>query len=254
MLALISTDPEEIRYFMSRSVGDRTSEKSDGTVLTYCRIADFPVVLVSVNRAAGTAIVVTPQADVEDIVFSTRAKSLVPYLQAGDFVIANRILPFTGHPGNMDGKVGGLEKDNQKLKVDMIMADRLAEAYSLAFDGRSDRPELVVGGIISGEIGAAAGIEAARLYREFGVVAADREAAEAAGQCQDNGFVSICTIVDDLEVGSDPLQQRRKIPYADLFTILVRYLESRNGREKGSKQTRACGSAAIPIHVAIPEP
>lgn len=260
MIAIISAIEDEIRYFASRSVVDRTEEIEKVGVLIYCRISDRPVLLASGGKGVSdiAAIIEKVMAldDIDEIIFAGQAKALVPYLQAGDFVVANRILPYSGNPKRDNNEAGEVLAKSHALMTDTTIADRLADAYSQSFDGHSNRPELVIGGIISGEAVTADRIAAARLYRDFGVVAADREGLDGARQCQNAGIaiVTICTIVDNFDQRGESQTSFTRSKYADLYTILAKYLDNRGGRDRVVTRKHSNDSAAIPVHVAIPKP
>jgi adenosylhomocysteine nucleosidase len=200
MIAIIGVAREEIGYFQSLTeIKSRVSyagmEFSTGifenseVVLVCTGMGQIPTTV-----AAQIAI---DRFDARLVISGGPAAPLVPYLQQGDMVVADKSIQYDTEKGVLyqNNEIPG---DSSALASGPELTTRLTEAYNAFFGGKSSRPQLVVGAVISSDRIIRERRTIGLLLRDYGAVALDRDGATLARVCKMNSipFILLRTIVD----------------------------------------------------------
>ncbi|MEE9441180.1 MAG: 5'-methylthioadenosine/adenosylhomocysteine nucleosidase [candidate division Zixibacteria bacterium] len=202
MIGLMGALEEEIDLF--RSYAEIEKEyRFAGMDFYRGTIDEEPVVIVQcgvgkVNAAISTQILID-RFDVDSVLLTGLAGSLVPYLQQGDIVAANYLVQHDVDLTAFGRRPGELPSVGRMIETDPGMLKRMNDAYDAVYGEQPNRPQLVVGTIISGDKFVSEKKMIASLQREFGAVGTEMEGAAVAHVCQLNTvpFLVICTISDD---------------------------------------------------------
>ncbi|MFH1700009.1 MAG: 5'-methylthioadenosine/adenosylhomocysteine nucleosidase [Candidatus Zixiibacteriota bacterium] len=202
MIGLMGSLEEEIELFCRHAKIEK-KYKYAGIDFYRGMIDDEPAVIVQcgigkVNAAFSTQILLK-RFDIDRVVLTGVAGPLVPYLQQGDIVAANYLIQHDSDPAAFELRQGERTSAGRMLEADPSMLRRMNEAYNSTYGCQTNRPQMVVGTIISGHIFISDRKTIAFLHREFGAVAADLEGAAVAHVCQLNSvpFIVIRTISDE---------------------------------------------------------
>jgi hypothetical protein len=150
------------------------------------------------------------------------AVSLVPYLQQGDLVVADRILPWPEN--DTSGPFGVIlpEEEPACVLAETELVGGTFAAYELLYAGRSDRPQMIIGSVLSGRFPVVEKHVAAELHRQYGIIAGDRDclamATMAAGQ--DIRFLHMGIV-------SDSPEALNPAAIEPAMAVLRRFLQSR---------------------------
>jgi len=200
MLAIIGSRSEEIGLLRSRSLIDAV-ETVESIRFYLGEFNDTRVVLADTG-AVERGIVATGRIGIDrfgadTVIFTGVAAPLVPYLQHGDMVVADRLMQIGESlktiPDNPQP-----DKDMPMIYADTGLIQRVCQAYESLFSGKSNRPELIKGTVVSDDSGVFDRKLSGRLQREYGAVAVDKDSASAGRLCMMKGrpFLVMCTIVD----------------------------------------------------------
>lgn len=202
MIGLMGALEEEIELFRSYAEIEK-KYKYAGMDFYQGNIDEVPVVIVQcgvgkVNAAISTQILID-KFDIDSVLLTGLAGSLVPYLQQGDIVAANYLVQHDVDLTAFGRRPGEIPSVGRSLEADPDMLRRMNEAYDSIYGDMPNRPQLVVGTIISGDKFISDKKSIASLQREFGAVATEMEGAAVAHVCQLNSipFLVIRTISDD---------------------------------------------------------
>jgi len=201
MIAIIGVAREEIAYFKSLT-SVNLEQNYAGMDFYSGKMAEVEVVLACSGMGKVPAAIAIQVAidrfSADTIIASGPAGPLVPYLQQGDMVIADRLIQY-----NPDLQISAKPGRDILTGDSLITADpgfigRMTDSYNDVFGGKSNRPQLVMGTVISGDDAITDRKTVGRLLRDFGVVAIDRNGATMARVCRMNQkpFLLIRTIVD----------------------------------------------------------
>ncbi|MCP4568778.1 MAG: 5'-methylthioadenosine/S-adenosylhomocysteine nucleosidase, partial [FCB group bacterium] len=125
---------------------------------------------------------------------------LVPYLQQGDIVIVENVFQY---PENLLLT----DSDSQKIPVsmpeiagDLLLARRIKDTYDVNFAGKSNRPELIIGTVVTSSQTLSNRRVIASLQRDFGAVAVDREGSAVGHICRKHecSFLGVRTVTEKL--------------------------------------------------------
>lgn len=139
--------------------------------------------------------------EADAVVHIGAAAPLVPYLQHGDIVLAEKQIQCeVRFPGSRRGDEKAII-GRASAVADSNMVTRAQDTYGALFAGKSNRPQLVTGTVISADREITDRKTIGRLQHDFGAVAADREGATAAMVCRMNGrpYLAVRTIVDVID-------------------------------------------------------
>ena len=150
-----------------------------------------------VNATIGTQIMID-RYDVDLIIFTGLAGSLVPNLTRGDIVVSNNVVQHDFNLTAFGRRHGELPDFGRMIEVDSQLVKFACYAYDDVFEKQDDRPQLVVGTICSGDSFITDRRKIDWLHREFGGVAMEMEGAAVGYTCYVNDvkFVIIRTISD----------------------------------------------------------
>ncbi len=233
MIGLIGAMEEEISLF--QEYADITKTKTiAGMKFFHGTIDDSEVVLVKcgvgkVHAAVSTQILID-KFGVDEVVLAGLAGSLVPYLQQGDIVMANFLVQHDVDLTAFGRRRGDVPSVGRMLESDPTMLKRMNDAYDDIFGGRSNRPQMVVGTIVSGDRFISDKATIAGLQREFGAVATEMEGAAVAQVCQMNSrpFVVVRTISDDASSdATDQFSKNLEMAPINTFAVIRQFLTAR---------------------------
>ncbi len=201
MIAIIGVAREEIGYFKHQA--DILSENTYAGMTFFSGIlagAEVVMVCSDIGKlpVAIAAQIAIDRFDVESLIVTGPAGPLVPFLQQGDIVIANRLMQIDANSAKTANSGNDSEADKLLIPVDSHLLARIGESYNDVFGGKSNRPQLVVGTVVSSDYPLSDRKIIGQMQRDFGVVAIDREGAVVARVCQMNEkpFLLIRTVVD----------------------------------------------------------
>ncbi|MBD3170019.1 MAG: 5'-methylthioadenosine/adenosylhomocysteine nucleosidase [candidate division Zixibacteria bacterium] len=210
MTGIIGAMPEEVAMF-------KDSMEISGTV-EYARMTFYRGVLKGqdvvllhsgvgkVNAAIGTQIMID-RFDVQQILFTGLAGSLVPYLSRGDVVVSNYVVQYDFDLTAFGRRHGELPNTGRMIEADPRLVKFTCFGFDDIFKYEKDSPKLVVGTIVSGDRFVSDKRKIEWLQREFGAVATEMEGAAVGYTCflNDVPFVVLRTISDsaDDEAASD---------------------------------------------------
>lgn len=201
MIAIISVAREETGYF--KSLTEVNSEQTFAGMDFYSgKMEEAEVVMVCSGMgklsAAIAAQVAIDRFNVDSVIASGPAGPLVPYLQQGDIVIADRLIQYFPENQIPSGPGHDIMSGDTTIKADPDFVRRVTGAYNDLFGGKSNRPQLVMGTVISSDYAISERKTVGRLLRDYGAVAIDRNGATLAQVCRMNQtpFLLIRTVVD----------------------------------------------------------
>ncbi|MCK5127715.1 MAG: 5'-methylthioadenosine/adenosylhomocysteine nucleosidase [candidate division Zixibacteria bacterium] len=230
MIGLMGAMEEEISLFKEYATITKTKSFA-GMKFYQGQIDDNDVVLVKcgigkVHAAVSTQILID-KFDVDEIILAGLAGAVVPYLQQGDIVMANFLVQHDVDLTAFGRRRGEVPSVGRMLESDPGMLKRMNDAYDEVFGGRSNRPQMVVGTIVSGDSFISDKGTISGLQREFGAVAAEMEGAAVAQVCQMNSrpFVVIRTISDNAsDDAKDQFVSNLDMAPINTFAMIRRYI------------------------------
>ena len=200
MLAIIGSRSEEISLLRSRSRIDAIEnverirfylgEINDTRIL----LADASAVEKGIVAAGGIGI---DRFGADTVIFTGVAAPLVPYLQHGDMVVADKLMQIGGRPETIPDEPQP-DEEMSMIYADTGLIQQVCQAYESLFSGKSNRPELVKGTVVSVDSDVFDRKSSGRLQREYGAIAVNKDGASAARLCmmKRKPFLVMCTIAD----------------------------------------------------------
>jgi adenosylhomocysteine nucleosidase len=227
MLAILGSREAEIIRLQEQMTVD-SEQRYAGIVYLSGAIDGAPVVLAMTGsdrvRAAAATQIVMDRFDVNEAIFLGSAQPLVPFLQQGDLVVAERLWQYDQNRLAATGNDGDVTDDESILSSDYGMVRRLGDAYKDLFSRQSNRPQLIPGAVVSADHRSFGRKTIGLLHRRFGVVAADYTGAAFAEVCcmNDVSFVVLHTVTEiSPDAGPGSIQSRPN-PKPEHSTALVR--------------------------------
>lgn len=202
MIGLISAMEEEVLLFKEHLRIAKTVR---------CATIDFhvgnlngrKVVLVKsgigkVNAAVAAQILVD-RFDVQGVVISGLAGSLVPTLRRGDVVVSNFVVQYDVDLTSFGRRTGEIPNVARLLEADSAFVHIAAEVFEHLDEQKIKNRNLIVGTIATGDAFVADPQKVRWLQREFGAVAAEMEGGAVGQVCSMNNvpFVAVRVISDD---------------------------------------------------------
>ena len=137
----------------------------------------------------------------EHIILVGSAVPLVPYLQKGDIVLSEEILRLDETHDICTSAELNSEFPDRPIKTDAQLVERIRQTFSTDYSGKSNRPELISGLILSCNRPITDRRQIASIHRELGAVAISRESAALARICKQNDirFNSIHVVIDTID-------------------------------------------------------
>jgi adenosylhomocysteine nucleosidase len=201
MIGLIGAMDEEISLFRDNMTDPETITHARMKYITG-KLCDQRIVLLKsgigkVNAAIGTQIMID-RFDIDQIVFSGLAGSLVPNLSAGDVVVANHVVQYDFDLTAFGRRVGELPDFGRMIETDPRLLKLACYAFDNSLKKGGNSPRMMVGTIVSGDRFVSDPRRIEWLQREFGAVATEMEGAAVGFTCfvNDIPFVIIRTISD----------------------------------------------------------
>ena len=201
MIGLIGAMAEEISLFKENIEIIESSKFARMEYLTG-RLKGQKVVLLQsgigkVNATIGTQIMID-RFDIDQIIFTGLAGSLVPHLTMGDVVVSNYVVQYDFDLTAFGRRHGELPDVGRMIEVDPRLVKLACYAFDDIFKYMVGSPKLVVGTVVSGDRFVSDPRKIEWLQREFGAVAAEMEGAAVGYTCHLNEvpFVIIRTISD----------------------------------------------------------
>lgn len=201
MIAILGVAREEIGYFKHQA--EILSERSFAGMSFFSGIlAETEVVMVCSDIGKLPVAIATQIAidrfEVDSLIVTGPAGPLVPYLQQGDMVIADRLIQYDSNQPKSENSGNNTWSDKSPIRTDSALLTRVSESYHGIFGGKSSRPQLVVGTVVSCDFPLTDRKVIGQLQRDYGVVAIDREGAVVARVCRANEkpLLLIRTVVD----------------------------------------------------------
>ncbi len=136
------------------------------------------------GRMTETAEVLLERFELDCLIQIDLAMPLVPYLQQGDIVIAENMFQFPANPPLRESDSQQIPITMQGIDGDLSLARKVKDVYDIDFAGKSNRPELIIGTIVSNDREISDKRIIATLQREFGAVAMDVDGATVARICR----------------------------------------------------------------------
>lgn len=162
--------------------------------------ADVALAVCAEGRMADAGELLFNRFEIDCLIQIDLAVPLVPYLQQGDIVIAENVFQY---PENLLTA----ESDSQKIPVsmpeiagDLHLARRIKDAFDINFAGKSNRPELIIGTVVTSSQTLSNRRVIASLQRDFGAVAVDREGSAIGHVCRKHecSFLGIRAVTETL--------------------------------------------------------
>lgn len=230
MIGLMGAMEEEVGLYTSYADIDFT-QRYAGMDFHKGNIEGGEVVIVQcgigkVSAAVSTQILID-RFDIDMVILTGLAGSLVPYLQQGDIVVSNYLVQYDVDLTAFGRRVGELPEVGRMIEADPQIVNRITEAYDTVFGGRPDRPQLVVGTVVSGDRFVSDKKKISWLQREFGALATEMEGAAVGQVCYLNKlpFAVIRTISDDAtEDAGDQFSKSLEMAPINTFALLKRLI------------------------------
>jgi nucleoside phosphorylase len=137
---------------------------------------------------------------VSTLIHIDSAYPIVPYLQHGDMVVADSLIVchFDGPSGF--GRYSPVADDGSKSSLDRTLMLQVMKAYETLFSGRSNRPQLIQGRVVTTEDWTTDKKALAKLQRILGGMAVDRNGAMVENLCRTNDIpLLLMRVIIDLD-------------------------------------------------------
>ncbi|MCP4580872.1 MAG: 5'-methylthioadenosine/adenosylhomocysteine nucleosidase [candidate division Zixibacteria bacterium] len=201
MIGIIGAMAEEVALFRENMESTETSTHARMEYMTGSLKGQQIVLLQSgigkVNATIATQIMID-KFDIERIIFTGLAGSLVPNLARGDVVVSNYVVQYDFDLTTFGRRHGELPDVGRMIEADPTLVKLTCFGFDSIFKYEKDSPQLVVGTIVSGDRFVSDERKIEWLQREFGAVAIEMEGAAVGYTCLVNEvpFVVLRTISD----------------------------------------------------------
>ncbi len=185
--------------------------------------ADVALAVCTEGRMADAGEVLFNRCKIDCLIQIDLAVPLVPYLQQGDIVIVENVFQY---PENLLLT----DSDSQKIPVsmteiagDLLLAQRIKDTYDINFSGKSNRPEMIIGTVVTSSQILNNRRVIASLQRDFGAVAVDREGSAVGLVCRkhDCSFLGVRAVTEKLSGhSSSSLNMALETTMANLLTLI----------------------------------
>lgn len=231
MIGLIGAMAEEVSLFKENMNVVKSAVFAKMEYLSGSIMGQDVVLLQSgigkVNASIGTQIMID-KFDVNEIIFTGLAGSLVSHVSRGDIVVANFVVQYDFDLTTFGRRHGELPDIGRMVETDPRLMKFACYAFDDVFKYEKDSPKLVVGTIVSGDRFVSDSRKIEWLQREFGAVAAEMEGAAVGYTCHLNEipFMIIRTISDSAgSDAKDEFESYLKIASENSFKIVSSILE-----------------------------
>ncbi len=230
MIGIMGALEEEVSLYISKAEIE-TFETYAGMKFYRGKLGEESVVIVQTGvgkvNAAIAAQILVDRYNIDRMIFTGLAGALVPYLQQGDLVVANYLVQYDVDLTAFGHRVGEVPSVGRMIEADSEMLKQVTDAYDVVFAGMSNRPQMIVGTVVSGDRFISDRKTIAWLQREFGAVATEMEGAAVAQVCQmnDKPFLVIRTISDSAaEDAPEEFESALKSAPENAFNLLQNLL------------------------------
>jgi adenosylhomocysteine nucleosidase len=232
MIGIMGVLEEEVSLYISKAEIE-AFETYAGMKFYWGKLGEESAVIVQsgagkVNAAIAAQILVD-RYNIDRMIFTGPAGALVPYLQRGDLVAANYLVQYDIDLTSFGRHVGEVPSVGRMIEADSEMLKQVTDAYDAVFSGMSNRPQMIIGTVVSGDRFISDRKTIAWLQREFGAVATEMEGAAVAQVCQmnDKPFLVIRTISDSaVEDAPEEFESTLKSAPENAFYLLRNLLGS----------------------------
>lgn len=201
MIGLMGAMTEEVALFR-QAMEIKETHRYAGMDFVVGTICDQEVVLLQsgigkVKATMGTQIMID-RFDVDLIIFTGLAGSLMPNMEQGDIVVSNNVVQYDFDLTAFGRRYGELPDVGRMIEVDTDLVKFACYAWDDVFGLVKDAPRLYVGTICSGDRFVTDRRKIDWLQREFGAIATEMEGAAFGYACHLNEvrFLIIRTISD----------------------------------------------------------
>jgi len=226
MIGIIGAMAEEVALFRDSMSVDKTDRYARMDFISGQLDGQEIVLLQSgigkVNVTIGTQLMID-RYDVDLIIFTGLAGSLVPNLSQGDIVVSNNVVQYDFDLTAFGRRHGELPDVGRMIEVDGKLVKFACYAFDDVFEFVDDSPKLMVGTICSGDRFVTDTRKIDWLQREFGAVATEMEGAAVGYTCylNDVPFIIIRTISDTGgSQATDDFERYLKVASENSFKIV----------------------------------
>jgi nucleoside phosphorylase len=195
--------------------------QSGETTVMIITQADYPA---EIESAAARILADHP---VELVICVGTATPLVPYLQRGDLVVADRILAWPDDGEIRPDNIVLDESEAACISSEPEIAGGVMAAYEMLCGGKSDRPQLIVGSVVSGNHPVFDKHAAAKLHQRYGVIVGDKGCLAIArtARAQDIRFLYLGMVFDPVSGHDSGLPSPASA--GQLTAVLRRFIRTR---------------------------
>ncbi|NQU58629.1 MAG: 5'-methylthioadenosine/adenosylhomocysteine nucleosidase [Rhodospirillales bacterium] len=122
------------------------------------------------------------------LVFSGVAGGLLANMQVGDLVIASHLIQYDMDLTAFGRRHGEIPGQDRMVESNPALVQKATDAFDLAFDGKDDAPNLMLGTVVSGDRFISDAKTLRWLQREFAALATEMEGAAVGYTCHLNGL------------------------------------------------------------------
>jgi nucleoside phosphorylase len=157
------------------------------------------------------------------------ATPLVPYLQQGDLIVADRILAWPDGDNSSPNEIILAEGEPNCVVSEPELVGGMIAVYEMLYAGRSNRPQMIIGSVVSGDYQTIEQHAAADMHQRYGVIAGDKNCLAMAriAQAQDIRFLYLGMTSDTIAVGDENDGFPTPAAVEPMMAVLQRFIQSR---------------------------
>jgi nucleoside phosphorylase len=161
------------------------------------------------------------------VVYVGLATPLVPYLQQGDLVVADRILAWPGDDNVRPDEIILPEDETACVSSEPELVGGVFAVYENLCAGKSNRPQMIIGSVISGNYQPFEKHAAADLHQRYGVIVGDKSCLAIAriARAQDIRFLYLGMVYDG--VSDQEFVTMPPISAGHLTAVLRQFIQTR---------------------------
>jgi len=155
------------------------------------------------------------------------ATPLVPYLQQGDLVVADRILAWPDDGNGQPDDIILAEDETACVSSEPELVGGVFAVYEKLCAGKSNRPQMIIGSVISGNYQSFEKHAAADMHQRYGVIVGDKNCLAIArmARAQDIRFLYVGMVFEGVsDQGSGAIPQ---VSAGHLTGVLRRFIQTR---------------------------
>ncbi len=184
-------------------------ETIDGDTYFRGQIGETTVLFLSQTVAQGdfeaTAERILSNHPIRLAVYVGPAAPLVPYLQQGDLIVADRILAWPDGVDSESREIILAEEETSCVISEPELVGGVMAVYEMLYAAKSNRPQMIIGSVVSGEYQPLEKHAAADLHQRYGVIVGDKECLAIAriAQAQETRFLYLGIVSDGIASASE---------------------------------------------------